>query len=94
MVVNANFSIPMSPRPSPRPQELPSVGVRGMLGCMSTPALKHPTPDEEALARGEALLHQLHEMGMTDDDIFGAPTDVPHDAVVAWLEGRAACPLP
>jgi hypothetical protein len=65
---------------------------------MGDPARRIPptAPDDTDAARaGQLVLEQLHALGMTDEEIAaGAPVDVSHEAVVAWLEGRSPCPYP
>lgn len=77
--------------------ELPQ-GPRGTLSGMGDPARQLTPPDDheaDALRAGELVRDQLHALGMTDDEIAeGSPVDVPHEAVVAWLEGRGPCPYP
>jgi hypothetical protein len=44
----------------------------------------------------ETVLAQLHACGVTDEEIAsgGEVVDVDSEAVYAWLEGRAPCPVP
>lgn len=57
----------------------------------------HPMTDGEhdPDAAGRAVYEQLRALGMTDAEIAdGAPVDVDPEAVYAWLDGRAPCPVP
>lgn len=62
---------------------------------MNPPPRRSPdAPETDADRAGRIVMEQLRALGMTDEEILaGEPVDVAHEDVMAWLEGRAPCPV-
>lgn len=89
------------PTAEPKHHRRPTVTVtvhgsaRGSVESMNAPRRPLDAPDLDADRAGRVVYEQLRELGMTDDEIAnGAPVDVDPADVLAWLDGRAPCPLP
>lgn len=68
--------------------------IPGLHGAWTSSAPKVDNGDEAARARGVSLRRQLHEMGLTDDEILAdEPIEVTHAEMGAWLKGQAPCPM-